>query len=32
MEFLDSKIEEGFISEDARDSIRRVMKRFTKIR
>ena len=32
MEFLDSKIGEGFISEEARDPIRKVMKRFTKIR
>ena len=32
MEFLDSKIEEGFILEEARDPIRKVMKRFTKIR
>ena len=32
MEFLDSKIEEGFISEDTRDPIRKVMKKFTKIR
>ena len=32
MEFLDSKIEEGFISEESRDPIRKVMRRFTKIR
>ncbi|RZD37815.1 MAG: hypothetical protein CXT75_03165 [Methanobacteriota archaeon] len=32
MEFLDSKIEEGFISEEYRDPIRKVMRRFTKIR
>ena len=32
VEFLDSKIEEEFISEDSRDPIRKVMKRFTKYR
>ena len=32
IEFLDSKIEEEFISEDSRDSIKKVMKRFTKYR
>ena len=32
VEFLDSKIEEGFISEDSRDPIKKVMKRFTKYR
>ena len=32
MEFLDSKIGEGFISEESRDPIRKVMRRFTKIR
>ena len=32
VEFLDSKIEEGFISEDARDPIKKVMRRFTKMR
>jgi|TARA_Y100000994_G_scaffold129718_1_gene106335 hypothetical protein len=32
MEFLDSKIEEGFISADTRDPIKKTMKRFTKMR
>ena len=32
VEFLDSKIEEEFISEDSRDPIKKVMKRFTKYR
>ncbi len=32
MEFLDSKIEEGFISADARDPIKKTMNRFTKMR
>ncbi len=32
VDFLDSKIEEGFISETSRAPIRRVMKRFTKMR
>ena len=32
VEFLDSKIEEEFISQDARDPIKKIMKRFTKYR
>ena len=32
VEFLNSKIEEEFISEDSRDPIKKVMKRFTKYR
>ena len=32
MEFLDSKIEEGFISEDTREPIKKTMRRFTKMR
>ena len=32
MEFLDSKIEEGFISADTRDPIKKTMRRFTKMR
>ena len=32
MEFLDSKIEEGFIAADTRDPIKKTMKRFTKMR
>ena len=32
LEFLDSKIEEEFISEDSRDPIKKVMKRITKYR
>ena len=32
LEFLDSKIEEEFISEDSRDPIKKVIKRFTKYR
>ena len=32
MEFLDSKIEEGFISADTRDPIKKTMKRFSKMR
>ena len=32
VEFLDSKIEEEFISEDSRDPIKKVMRRFTKYR
>ncbi len=32
MQFLDSKIEEGFIVEDTRDPIRKVLRRFTKMR
>lgn len=32
VEFLDSKIEEEFISEDSRNPIKKVMKRFTKYR
>ena len=32
MEFLDSKIEEGFISAETRDPIKKTMKRFTKMR
>tara|TARA_Y100001960_G_scaffold101372_1_gene109073 strand:+ start:528 stop:767 length:240 start_codon:yes stop_codon:yes gene_type:complete len=32
MEFLDSKIEEGFISADAREPIKKTMRRFTKMR
>ena len=32
VEFLDSKIEEEFISEDARDPIKKIMRRFTKYR
>ena len=31
-EYLDSKIEEGFIDEDSRDKIKGVMRRFTKMR
>jgi len=32
MEFLDSKIEEGFISEDTREPIKKTIRRFTKMR
>lgn len=32
MEFLDSKIEEGFISEETREPIKKTMRRFTKFR
>ena len=32
VEFLDSKIDEGFIDEDSRDRIKGVMRRFTKMR
>ena len=32
VEFLDSKIEEEFISQDTRDPIIKIMKRFTKYR
>ena len=32
VEFLDSKIEEEFISEASRDPIKKIMKRFTKYR
>ena len=32
MEFLDSKIEEGFISVDTREPIKKTMRRFTKMR
>ncbi|MCH2431683.1 MAG: hypothetical protein MK206_01635 [Candidatus Poseidoniia archaeon] len=32
MEFLDSKIEEGFISADTREPIKKTMRRFTKMR
>ena len=32
VEYLDSKIEEGFIDEDSRDKIKGVMRRFTKMR
>ena len=32
VEFLDSKIEEEFITEDSRDPIKKVMQRFTKYR
>ena len=32
MEFLDSKIEEGFISEATREPIKKTMRRFTKMR
>ena len=32
IEFLDSKIEEGFISEDTREPIKKTMRRFTKMR
>ena len=32
VDFLDSKIEEEFISKDSRDPIKKVMKRFTKYR
>ena len=32
VEFLDSMIEEEFISEDSRDPIKKVMRRFTKYR
>ncbi len=32
VEFLDSKIEEGFIGEESRDKIKSVMRRFTKMR
>ena len=32
VEFLDSKIEEGFISEDTREPIKKTMRRFTKMR
>lgn len=32
MEFLDSKIEEGFISTDTREPIKKTMRRFTKMR
>lgn len=31
-QFLDSKIDEGFITEDTRDPIKKVMRRFTKMR
>ena len=32
VEFLDSKIGEEFISQDARDPIKKIMRRFTKYR
>ena len=32
IEFLDSKIEEEFISEEVRDPIKKIMRRFTKYR
>ena len=32
VEFLDSKIEEEFISADAREPIKKTMRRFTKMR
>ena len=32
MEFLDSKIEEGFMSADTREPIKKTMRRFTKMR
>jgi hypothetical protein len=32
IDFLDSRIEEGFISEDLRGPIKKVMRRFTKMR
>tara|TARA_B100001250_G_scaffold289475_1_gene251249 strand:+ start:690 stop:929 length:240 start_codon:yes stop_codon:yes gene_type:complete len=32
IQFLDSKIDEGFIAEDTRDPIKKVMRRFTKMR
>ena len=32
VEFLDSKIEEEFISQETRDPIKKIMKRFTKYR
>jgi len=32
MEFLDSKIEEGFISAETREPIKKTMRRFTKMR
>ena len=32
MEFLDSKIEEGFISSETREPIEKKMRRFTKMR
>ena len=32
MEFLDTKIEEGFISAETREPIKKTMKRFTKMR
>ena len=32
MEFLDSKIEEDFISADTREPIKKTMRRFTKMR
>ena len=32
VEFLDSKIEEEFISQDSRDPIKKIMRRFTKYR
>ena len=32
MEFLDSKIEEGFISADTHEPIKKTMRRFTKMR
>ena len=32
LEFLDSKIEEEFISEDTKDPIKKIMRRFTKYR
>tara|TARA_B100000900_G_C20425727_1_gene652839 strand:- start:523 stop:762 length:240 start_codon:yes stop_codon:yes gene_type:complete len=32
VDFLDSKIEEEFISKESRDPIKKVMKRFTKYR
>ena len=32
VEFLDSKIEEEFISQDSRDPIKKIMRHFTKYR
>ena len=32
VEYIDSKIEEEFISQDARDPIKKIMRRFTKYR
>ena len=32
IEFLDSKIEEGFISAETREPIKKTMRRFTKMR